>query len=1028
MWKSIKSTLVVCCLALFMAATTEVLTAPVIYAQGVDKTSVKGIVKDAMGPVVGASVLVVGTNNGTTTDVDGRFVLSNLKNGDVIQISFIGYKTQEIAYNGQTSLTVTMVEEAAKLDAVVVTALGIKRSEKALAYNVQQVKAEEITTVKDANFMNSLNGKVAGVTINSSSVGAGGSAKVVMRGVKSIAKDNNALYVIDGIPMFNLTMDGGKSLMDDQPGLGNSHMGGQPGSDAVADLNPEDIESINMLTGPSAAALYGNAAANGVVLINTRKGTKDQTRVTISNNTTFSTTYMMPKMQNRYGNRPGEFGSWGAPVQSDYDPEKFFKAGVNVMNAVSLSTGTSKNQTYVSVATTNAEGIIPDNRYERYNFTFRNTANFLKDKLTLDLGASFIIQNDENMTASGQYFNPIPSLYLFPRGESFDEVRMFERWNEARGIFEQFWPYGNMSLSLQNPFWIAKRMQRENDKKRYMFNASLKYKVNDWLDFTGRVRVDNTNINSENKYFASTDPIFAGYYGNYGRSKAESRTFYGDIMMNINKTWDDWTLMVNAGASINDKRYEMVGYAGDLRGQANFFSITNLNYGPKFKPRVSDWHDQSQGIFANVELGWKSMLYLTLTGRNDWESQLAGSEHSSFFYPSVGLSAVVSNMVSMPEWISLLKFRGSYTEVASSFDRYLTQSFYTFNEENKGYDSDTRFPMRNLKPEKTKSWEVGMNMRLWNRVNFDLTYYRANTYDQTFSIQLPAASGYRSALIQTGNIMNEGIEMALGYSNKWGDFGFSTNYNLTWNHNKVITVNNGARNPMTGELIEMQEFDVVSFSPLDAHVILREGGSMGDVYITHMLRTDGNGAIYVNPQTNNVEMQLLPERKKIGSVLPDYTMGWSNNFSYKGIDFGFTLTARIGGIVMSGTQGLLNSFGVSAESAAARDRGGVKINNGMVDAEKYYGAVAGYAAYNSYSASNVRLSEMNINYTLPQKWFNNKLKMSIGFVAKNLWMIYCKAPFDPEMCSSTSSALYSGFDYFMQPSMRNLGFSVKLQF
>ena len=1018
MWKSIKSLLVVCCLSLFLAATIEVLTAPVIYAQGVSTTSVKGIVKDAMGPVIGASVLVKGGTNGTTTDVDGQFTLSKLKKGDVITISFIGYKTQEIVYNGQTSLQITLVEEAAKLDAVVVTALGIKRQEKALAYNVQQVKSDEITTVKDANFMNSLSGKVAGVTINSSAVGAGGAAKVVMRGVKSISKDNNALYVIDGIPMFNVTTGD----------TGASHMGNQPGSDAVADLNPEDIESINMLTGPSAAALYGNAAANGVVLINTRRGSKEQTRVTISNNTTFSNVYMMPEMQNRYGNRPGEFGSWGAPVVSDYDPEKFFQTGVNTMNSISFTTGTAKNQTYASVASTNAEGMIPNNRYERYNFTFRNTANFLKDKLTLDLGASFIIQKDKNMTSSGQYYNPVPSLYLFPRGESFDEVRMFERWNEARGIYEQYWPYGNMSLSLQNPFWIAQRMNRENNKKRYMFNTSLKYKITDWMDLTARARVDNTDVEFEKKLNASTDPIFAGYYGNYERTKSTARTFYGDIMLNINKSWDDWSLMVNAGASLNDKRYEMIGYAGDLRGQANFFSVTNLNYGPKFKPRVEDWHDQSQGVFANVEVGWKSMLYLTLTGRNDWESQLAYSKHSSFFYPSVGMSAVVSNMFDAPEWLSFMKVRGSYTEVASSFDRYLTQVFYTFNEENKGYDSDANFPVRDLKPEKTKSWEVGLNMKLWNRINFDMTYYRANTYDQTFTIQLPAASGYKSALIQTGNILNEGIEMALGYSNKWGDFTFSTNYNFTWNHNKVIKVNNGAKNPMTGEDIEMQEFDVASFSPLDAHVILKEGGSMGDVYVTHMLRTDGNGAIYVNPQTNNVEMQLLPERKKIGSVLPDYNMGWSNSFSYKGLDFGFTLTARIGGIVMSGTQGLLNQFGVSEQSAVARDKGGIKINNGMIDAEKYYGAVAGYAAYNAYSATNVRLSEMNVSYTLPKKWFNNKLKMTVGVVAKNLWMIYCKAPFDPEMSASTSSALYSGFDYFMQPSMRNVGFSVKLQF
>ena len=1015
MWKSIKLLLTTCCAALLTAM-------PAAFAEGGgNPTSLKGVVKDAAGPVIGATVVTKDGTAGTTTAVDGSFTLNKVPQGSTIVISFIGYRTQEIPFTGQTMLEVTLEEESATLDAVVVTALGIKRQEKALSYNVQQIKSDEITNVKDANFMNSLNGKVAGVTINSSSVGAGGAAKVIMRGVKSISKNNNALYVIDGIPMFNTTTGG----------TGDSNMSDQPGSEAVADLNPEDIESINMLTGPSAAALYGNAASNGVVLINTRKGAKEKTSISYSNNTVFTSVYMMPEMQSTYGNNGNAFASWSKVKGSafgNYDPEQFFDTGVNTMNAVTFSTGTAKNQTYASIASTNASGIIPDNEYERYNFSFRNTASFLKDKMTLDLGASYIIQKDKNMTASGQYFNPVPALYLFPRGDSFDEVRMFERWNSNRGIYEQYWPYTNMGMSLQNPYWIAKRMQRENNKKRYMLNATLTYKILYWLDVSARARLDNSDTRYTKKLYASTDAIFAGRKGNYDQTQTAFRSFYGDVMVNINKTFgEDWSLMANIGASINDKRQEMLGFGGDLRDNSNHFSIHNLNYEAKFKPKTDYWHDQSQGVFANVEVGWKSMLYLTVTARNDWESQLAYSNNSSFFYPSVGLSAVISNMVRMPEAISFLKVRGSYTEVANSFDRYLTQVFYTFNEENRRFDSDATFPSYDLKPERTKSWEVGMNAKFWNRLSVDMTYYRSNTYDQTFQIGLSAASGYSKAYIQTGNIQNQGVELGVGYNNKWGDFMWSTNYNFTWNENKVIDVNNGARNPMTGELIEMQEYPTASFGNLDARAKLVKGGTMGDVYANHALRTDMNGRIFVDPDTGNIEMRATDE-VKLGSLLPKYTMGWSNNFSWKGIDLGLTFTARLGGIVLGGTQSELDRFGVSKRTAEARDRGGVKINNGYLDAEKYYSTIAGYAMYYTYDADNVRLSEMNLSYTLPQQWFRNKLRMTLGLTARNLWMVYCKAPFDPEMAPSTTNALYAGYDYFMQPSTRTLGFSVKLQF
>lgn len=980
--------------------------------------AVSGVINDSSGPVIGASISTK-NGQGTITSIDGDFRLENIHVGDVLTVSYIGYQTQNIVFNGQTRLNIVLSEEATELEQVVVTALGIKRSEKALSYNVQQLSSDDITTVKDANFMNSLNGKVAGVTINSSASGAGSAARVVMRGVKSITKSNNALYVIDGIPMFNVVNEGTDTGITAD----------QPGSDAVADINPEDIESINMLTGPAAAALYGNAAASGVVLINTKKGTKDKTNISVSSSTTFSTPTMLPKMQSKYGNKDGVFASWGDLVNSNYDPEKFFRTGVNTINSVSLSTGTSKNQTYVSVSATNSNGILPNNKYERYNVSGRNTASFLNDKLVLDFGANLIFQNDRNMTAQGRYFNPLTALYLFPRGENFDAIRMYERYNEGLGIYEQYWPYETQSMELQNPYWTMNRIVRENKKKRFMTNASLKWNIIDGIDITGRLKYDKTDMRSTDKRYASTIEQFASDYGGYYDNRKEYSSFYGDIMLNIAKSFNEnmWSVNANIGASINDQREEQIGHGGNLEGIYNFFAVHNIDTSAKYRRIQSGYIQQSQGVFINAEVGYKSMFYLTATGRNDWESQLAFSEASSFFYPSVGLSGVISSMARLPEWISFLKVRGSYTEVGTSFERFITRPTYEFNIASGKWSSTSIYPMRNLKPEKTRSWEFGLNSKwLDNRLSFDLTYYKSNTINQTFTADLSISSGYSKAYIQSGNVRNEGIEMALGYSDKWNGFAWDSHLTLSWNKNKIIKLTEGSINPMTGEPITKDNYDMGQLGNLDARVKLYKGGSIGDVYATHRIKRDGNGNVFVS-QEGKIEIESVDEFK-LGSILPKTNMGWSNNFSYKGVNLGMTLTARFGGIALSGTQSVLDQYGVSQVTANYRDTGGVPINHGYVDTEKYFDTVKGYATYYTYSATNVRLAELSLSYTLPKEWFRDKLRMTVGLVGKNLWMIYCKAPFDPEATASTQSNYYQSYDYFMQPTTRNLGFSVKLNF
>lgn len=989
-------------------------------SSSVAKVTTTGQVVDAKGePLIGVSILEVGTTNGTITDIDGNFTLS-VNEGATLEISYIGYKTQTLPVRAKLG-QIVMKEDTEVLDEVVVTALGIKRSQKALSYNVQEVKGDALTAVKDANFMNSLAGKVAGVQISSGATGAGGAARVVMRGMKSLTKDNNALYVIDGVPVFNTGSSGGEG-----------QYGAMGGSDAVADLNPDDIASVSMMTGPSAAALYGSAAANGVVLITTKKGQTEKTNLTVSNSTTFSKAYIMPEMQNRYGTSAGLF-SWGAATDRRYDPSDFFNTGTNIINSIALSTGNAKNQTYLSASTTNSEGILPNNSYNRYNFTARNTTNFLNDRLTLDIGAQYIIQNNKNMVSQGQYYNPLPALYLFPRGDNFDEIRLYERYDTDYGYMKQYWPYGDGGMSLQNPYWIQNKILRTSEKKRYMLNASLKWKVTDWFNITGRVNLDNSDYRNRSEKSASTLTTFCGVNGGLEDAMRQERSIYADVLGNIDKTFGEFRLNANFGASIYHTSMNQLSIAGDLK-IPNFFQMNNINYSANYKPDPQGYDDEIQSVFASAELSWRNQLYLTVTGRNDWDSKLAYSKHPSFFYPSVGLSAVLSDMLELPEVISYAKIRGSYTIVASSFDRFLTNPGYVYNAQTHNWENPTVYPMDDMKPEKTKSWELGLNLKFWeNRFSLDATYYRSNTLNQTFKVDIPSSSGYNKAIVQAGNVQNQGLELALGFRDEWAGFGWSSNATFTLNRNKVIRLASGSVNPVTGEEIQMENMPVgwLGKENVAPRVILTEGGSMTDIYVYNQLTRDNNGNIKVD-QNGNLSMTSSSTPTKVGDLDADFNLGWTNHFTYKGIDLGVVLSARVGGLAYSATQGILDYYGVSEASATARDNGGIPVNNGLVTAQKYYQTIGsgegGYGRYYLYSATNVRLQELSLNYTLPKKWFKNVANITLGVVGRNLWMIYCKAPFDPELSAATASNYYMNVDYFMQPSLRNIGFNVKVQF
>ena len=989
--------------------------------------TITGQVVDAKGePLIGVSILVKGTTDGAITDLDGNYKIVTKSNNPVIVYSYIGYKTQEIPLKGQTAINITMMDDTQVIDEVVVTALGIKRSEKALSYNVTQVDAESALAVKDANFINSLNGKVAGLNINSSSSGIGGASKVVMRGSRGIEQSSNALYVIDGIPMYNLSASGGSEEMQSQGS-----------TEAIADINPDDIESMSVLSGAAAAALYGSNASNGAIVITTKKGKVGRVALTVSSNTEMLSPFVMPQFQNRYGTS-GTDASWGKRLNEanyrGYDPASdYFQTGLIGTESVTLSTGTEHNQTYLSAAAVNSRGIIPNNKYDRYNFTFRNTTLFLEDKMKLDVGAQYIMQKDRNMVNQGIYANPLSSAYLFPRGNDWEDYQMYERYDLERNMYTQYWPQGGGSFRLQNPYWINYRNLRENDKDRYMLSAALSYDILSWLNVAGRVRLDNSYNTYTQKYYASTIATIAeGENGFYGVTNTRDKQTYADLLLNINKTFgEDWSLTANIGASYSDNRSEALAVSGPIaaNGLPNFFTVAQLDK-ETGKREETGYREQTQSIFASAEVGYRSTYYLTLTGRNDWPSQLAGpnSKQSSFFYPSVGGSVVLSELFKLPESISYLKLRASWASVGLPFGRFLAYPTFSWNTSTGAYSSQSAYPLYDLKPERTDSWEVGLTARFLKHFNFDVSFYNTKTYNQTMDAKLSPTGGYSTFYAQTGNVRNRGVELSLGYKNTWNKFSWSSNYTFSANKNKILSLIDGYINPVTGEEITKDRMDVGGLSK--ARFILKVGGSLGDLYSQSDLLRDSNNKIYVNAD-GNVAVNDKADDIYLGSVFPKANMAWRNDFQYGNWGLGFLLTARLGGVVYSATQAVLDSYGVSEATAAARDNGGVVINgNDMIDAQKWYtvvGADSGIPQYYTYSATNLRLQEASVSYTIPRKKLKNIMDITLSLVGRNLWMIYCKAPFDPESVATTGN-YYQGIDYFMMPSLRSVGFNLKLKF
>jgi len=988
-------------------------------------TAIKGVVKDETGaPLAGVTVAIKGTTTGTQTDVNGAFSL-NAKAGDVLTISYIGYVSKQITVGSENFLSITISTDTKNLNEVVVTALGVKRSEKSLAYANQEVGGDKLNAVKTDNLMNNLNGRVAGVDISPSSSGVGGSVKVILRGSKSFAGSNQPLYVIDGVPITNNSNSNG------QPG--GTYGGSPDGGDGISNLNPDDIESMTVLEGASAAALYGSQAANGVILITTKKGKAGKAEINLSSSYQTDVISYKPEFQNEYGETPNGNQSWGPKLSSPATADnvgQFYQHGSNLTNAVNFSAGSEMAQTYFSYANTYAQGVQPTNNLNRNNFTFRETGHFLNNKLTVDVNTNYISQKIENTPGEGFYFNTLPGLYLFPRGVDITPYKTnYGVPQPARnGLLTQNW-VANEDIQ-QNPWWILYKNPNRSNRDRLLINSSVKYEFNDWLNLQVRGNVDRTNDIVEQDLYSGTNPVLTqGLNGSFGRGVQTVTQLYGDAILNFKVPMksSDFKIDGFVGASITDDNT-----VGQLFGQGTGLLIPNvfieqnvLTSGASNVTDLAANHNQIQSIFESVSFSYKTWAYLTLTNRTDWSSTLAFTNKVDYSYPSVNLSLILSDMVKLPTFFSYAKLRGSYAEVATTVPVYDTNLISTNG--SGGVTLVNPVPNPLLKPTNTKSWEAGTDLRfLDNRLTLNYTWYKSNSYNQFIQYSPGASSPYTTGFLNAGNIQNTGMEVKLGYDVFKSQDGFNWNTALNYSYNKNLIVELNPAAPTSN--IELTGAGANAYES-----VLVKGGSYGDIWGVKYER-NAAGQIMVGTNGAPINDGIF---KKVGNPNPKFQLGWENNFSYKRFSLDILADGKFGGQVMSMTQMTMDGYGVSVATGQARDAGGVTVNavdpDGKavtkVDAQTWYagqGGRSGIAEPYMYSATVVRLRSASLGYTLPvsNSWIKS---VRLSLIGSNLIYFYKKAPFDPEITMSTANGL-GGVDVFNQPTTRNYGASVNLTF
>ena len=1044
--------------------------------------SVSGTVTDAQSgePLIGVTVIVkdVNVNTGTITDIDGKFSLNVPGGAKALLISSIGFVSQEISIGNQTVFSVVLDQDVTQLDEIVVTALGVERESKALGYAVQEVNGDELTQAKEANVLNSLSGRMAGVQITNGSSGIGSTSLITIRGEGSLIPGNNSpLFVVDGVPISTNRTVSNRSEGNLETDYGNG----------AQDINPDDIASVSVLKGPSASALYGSRGANGVILITTKSGVGQKgIGVSYNQSVTWENPLRIPKYQNQYGQGAGgefEFGdgfgagindnideSWGprldgrliaqhnSPTSSglragDFalrprnadgtfsdtvtplpwvanpnNIEDFFETGRTITTNVAFSGSNDNGNFRVSYTNLTNEGILPNTDYNRRTFALNGSYN-LNDNIKATASVNYVNGFSDNRPNNSYGTENIMYLWVW-FGRQIDMSTLEDYWQPGLEGIQQF----NYNYNWHdNPYFTMHENTNAFDKDRLFGNLRLDIDLSDNLSLMLRSGTDfSSELRRGRRAFSSQRFANGQYREDYLYAEEQNH----DFLLTYNK-------------EINSDFYTSVSFGGNIRQvednyrrvSANSLSVPGIySLANAAEPLTKTFFDEKKEVhslygFANV--AYKNMIFLDITGRNDWSSTLPSSDWS-YFYPSVSLSAVVSDMVQLPVAISFAKIRAGWASVGNDTDPYQLANTFGFTEpwgssQRVTIPRDLKNP--SLRPELANSIEVGTDIRFFNgRVGLDFTYYKTNTENQILSLPVATTSGFTSRVINAGEIENQGIEVVLNATPIKLNNGFTwtSSVNFTRNRGKVLSLTDG-----------LEEYAISSNY---LQVIARVGERMGDVYGTGFELVDDPGSQFNGQVIHNEDGFSIrdSELRNLGNYNPDFMVGFQNNFSYKGINLGVLFDWRHGGVVMSrtvligGTSGMMDftaegrEEGIISEGVIRNDDGSFRENDVRLSGRDFY-----WWRYNRgneevgiFDASYLKLREVKLGYSIPKSLYPNLpvQSITISAVGRNLALWTENPHFDPEVLSFNGGTIVPGVEDMATPSSRSMGFNLNVKF
>lgn len=1018
------------------------------------EATVTGTVRSAEeGALPGVNVLIKGTARGTTTDANGRYSIQ-VSDDETLVFSFIGYVQQEVPVNGRSVIDIVLESDTRQLEEVVVTAFGIEREKKALGYSVQEVKAEELTQARETNVINSLKGKVAGIHINPSTAGPGGSSYVVIRGNSSLTGNNQPLYVVDGIPIDNQTLDAPSSFS------------GYDYGDGIGNINPDDIANVSVLKGPSAAAMYGARGANGVILITTKTGARGKgIGVDINSNYTFENANVNPTFQNTWGggydDDYGVFGTqmidgqevmvwpgwlldqWGGrmdgrPIIYDfardwgvksYTPqpeeniENFYRTGTTFTNTVSISGGNEKSSARLSVSDMSNKSIVPNSSLDRQTITLR-ASHQVSEKLFVDAKINYTRQEGNNRPQNGISFLSVPAnLEIIPRSVDLDWLKDHTRDDGRMASFKPGAPY--------NPYWLTEKMQNSDTRDRIIGMARIKYDFTNWLSVQART---GTDFYTDNRFamIPQGTPGGANLNGQVSNTMWHVKEENSDLLLTATGDLSsNFAGSFSIGANHLNREQEVVQVRGENLNIKDLYHISNASL---VFPRNYVVRKQMNSVYFQGQLAYKNYLFLDVTGRNDWSSTL-GLDHQSFFYPSVSTSFAFTDAFLLDSKVLTFgKLRASYAEAGNDADPYRTTAGYSLNPISfnglRMASIQSTVPLLDLENELSKAYEVGLDLRLFNnRLAIDFTYYDQSTTNQILPVEVSAATGFSNRVINAGEIRNHGLELMVNATVlKAGDFAWDMGINLSRNRSEVVSLAPG---------IESHQ--------LNGQIEARVGEAYGNI-VGFPIKRNEAGQVVVTPLG---KWQRGDEIEVLGNIQPDVLGGLTNGFSYKGFALTGLLDLRIGGQVYSYSKydQMAKGTGKFTEARSPEDL----IVDGVIENEdgtytkntisilshQYYaegGPWGGIAEPMVIDADYVALRELSFGYNFSPAFLLKTpfTKARLSVVGRNLAYLYRDAEFElmgisPETAFNSTAAA-QGFESRGLPTTRSMGFNLSLSF